>query len=94
MEEPENQLYPKLLWELAEEFEAYARRGGQVLVSTHSPDLLNAVGLEHVFWLVKECGITEVRRAKDNEQIAAFIAEGDKMGYLWKQGFFEGADPR
>jgi predicted ATPase len=30
VEEPENQLYPKLLWELAEEFRSYATRGGQV----------------------------------------------------------------
>ena len=94
VEEPENQLYPKLLWELAEEFRSYANRGGQVFVATHSPDFLNAVDLESVFWLIKEDGITRVRRAKDDEQIAAFMGEGDKMGYLWKQGFFEGADPR
>lgn len=31
IEEPENQLYPTLLWELAEEFRAYAERGGQSL---------------------------------------------------------------
>lgn len=94
VEEPENQLYPTLLWELAEEFDSYANRGGQVLVSTHSPDFLNAVGLETVFWLVKEHGLTQIKRAKDDKQIAAFIGEGDKMGYLWKQGFFEGADPQ
>lgn len=28
VEEPENQLYPKLLWELAEEFRSYAKKGG------------------------------------------------------------------
>ena len=28
IEEPENQLYPQLLWELAEEFRAYSHRGG------------------------------------------------------------------
>ena len=49
VEEPENQLYPKLLWELAEEFRAYADRGGQVFVSTHSPDFLNAARLDEVF---------------------------------------------
>lgn len=38
VEEPENQLYPTLLSELAEEFRAYSVRGGQVFVSTHSPD--------------------------------------------------------
>lgn len=93
VEEPENQLYPKLMLELAEEFRQYANRGGQVLVSTHSPDFLNAVELDEVCWLVKTEGNTEIRRAKDDAQIALYMAEGDKMGYLWKQGFFEGADP-
>jgi len=93
VEEPENQLYPKLLYELAEEFDRYAIRGGQVLVSTHSPDFLNAVDIESVFWLVKENGFTQIKRANEDEQISSFIAAGDKMGYLWKQGFFEGADP-
>lgn len=93
VEEPENQLYPTLLWELAEEFRAYAEQGGQVLVSTHSPDFLNATQLDEVYWLVREQGSTKVKRARDDEQIAAFIAEGDQMGYLWKEGFFRGAGP-
>ncbi|MFY9941645.1 MAG: AAA family ATPase, partial [Desulfobacterales bacterium] len=94
VEEPENQLYPKLLWELAEEFRAYADRGGQVFVSTHSPDFLNAARLDEVFWLVKKDGYTQIRRAKDDEQLAAFKAEGDQMGYLWKHGFFPEIDPQ
>ena len=93
VEEPENQLYPKLLWELAEEFRSYATRGGQVFVSTHSPDFLNAVELDEVFWLVKEDGYTKIKRARDDGQLKAFMEAGDKMGYLWKQGFFEGVDP-
>lgn len=94
VEEPENQLYPKLLWELAEEFRAYANRGGQVFVSTHSPDFLNAVRLGEVFWLMKKEGYTQIQRAKDNEQLRIYMEEGDQMGYLWEQGFFEGADPQ
>jgi len=93
VEEPENQLYPNLLWELAEEFRAYAERGGQVFVSSHSPDFLNAVKLEEVYWLVKDKGRTSIKRAQDDQQVAAFIAEGDQMGYLWKEGFFQGANP-
>ena len=93
VEEPENQLYPTLLWELAEEFRAYANRGGQVFVSTHSPDFLNAAGLDEVFWLQKKGGYTKIRRASEDEQVAAYMQDGDQMGYLWKQGFFEGADP-
>lgn len=94
VEEPENQLYPKLMAELAEEFRLYATRGGQVLVSTHSPDFLNACEVDEVFWLVKKDGYSEIRRARDNPQVAAYMKDGDRMGYLWKQGFFEGADPQ
>lgn len=94
VEEPENQLYPTLMGALAEEFRAYAHRGGQVFVSTHSPDFLNAVELEEACWLVKREGCTEIHRAKDNAQVAAYMADGDQLGYLWKEGFFDGADPR
>lgn len=94
VEEPENQLYPKLLWELAEEFRAYANRGGQVFVSTHSPDFLNATRVNEVFWLVKKNGYSQIRRASDDAQIVAYMKEGDQMGYLWEQGFFEDADPQ
>lgn len=93
VEEPENQLYPKLLWELTEEFRAYSERGGQVFVSTHSPDFLNATRLEEVFWLVKKNGYTEIKRAADNKQVSAYMQDGDQMGYLWNQGFFDGVDP-
>ena len=93
VEEPENQLYPSLLWELAEEFRSYSLRGGQVFVSSHSPDFLNATQLEEVYWLVKKNGCTEVIRAQDDEQMKAYMAAGDQMGYLWKHGFFGGADP-
>lgn len=94
VEEPENQLYPMLMAELAEEFRLYARRGGQVLVSTHSPDFLNAMKLDEVFWLVKQDGFTQIRRAKENAQIKEYMDAGDQLGFLWKQGFFEGADPQ
>lgn len=93
VEEPENQLYPRLLAELAEEFRGYANRGGQVFVSTHSPDFLNAAQLDEVFWLVKEGGYSKIQRARRDKQIKAYVDDGDQMGYLWKQGFFKGAHP-
>lgn len=94
VEAPENQLYPSLLWDLAEEFRSYAQRGGQVFVSTHSPDFLNAVELDELFWLAKQDGYTHIHRAADDAQLAAYKAAGDQMGYLWKEGLFAGADPR
>ena len=93
VEEPENQLYPELLPELAEEFRDYARRGGQAFVSTHSPDFLNGAELEEVFYLVKHEGFTSVRRATESALLRDLVAEGDLPGALWKQGLFEGASP-
>ena len=94
VEEPENQLYQTVLWELAEEFRAYSHRGGQVFVSTHSPDFLNAVKLNEVFWLEKQNGYTQIKRASDDSQIKAYMDEGDQMGFLWKQGLFGEIDPQ
>ncbi|MCU0285748.1 MAG: AAA family ATPase [Acidobacteria bacterium] len=93
VEEPENQLYHTLLWELAEEFRGYSLRGKQVFVSTHSPDFLNAVNIDEVLWLIKRDGYTQVKRAVDDSQLKTLTAEGDQMGYLWKQGLFERVDP-
>lgn len=94
VEEPENQLYPELMHELVEEFRDYARRGGQVFVSTHSPEFLNGARLDEVFWLVKRKGFTEIRRASENDVLQGLVAAGDLPGSLWKQGLFEGAGPR
>ena len=94
VEEPENQLYPDLLRELVEEFRDYARRGGQVFVSTHSPDFLNGATLDEIFWLVKEEGFTTVRRGSDNELLKALVKEGDLPGAIWRQGLFTGAAPQ
>ena len=93
IEEPENQLYPRLLQRLAEQFREYAEKGGQVFVSTHSPELLNNAQLDEVFWFEKKDGYSSIHRASEDRQITAYMNDGDKMGYLWNQGFFKGADP-
>ena len=94
VEEPENQLYPTLLKELAEEFAHYSDQGGQVFVSSHSPDFINAVPLASIFWLIKSQGITQIHRAADSEILKNLVAAGDLPGYLWNQGWFEGVAPQ
>lgn len=90
VEEPENQLYPELLPELAEEFRGYAKRGGQVFISSHSPDFLNALTLDEIYCLQKIEGFTQITRATDSPNLNALFEAGDLPGYLWKQGLFEG----
>ena len=84
VEEPENQLYPELLQELAEEFQSYSI-DGQVFISTHSPDFLNAVPLESIYCLVKNDGFTQIKRAIDNPMIKSLYDAGDLPGTLWRQ---------
>jgi predicted ATPase len=91
IEEPENYLHHELLPELAEELRMYANKGGQVFVSSHAPDFVNALALDEVFWLVKTKGYTQIKRASDFANIKALVDAGDKLGELWRQGYFEGS---
>lgn len=97
IEEPENQLYPSLLPILAEEFASYAqtrKNKAQVFVTTHSPDFLSSVPLDSIYWLRKIGGFSTMERAADDPQLRAFVNEGDRPGWLWREGLFQGADPR
>lgn len=85
VEEPENQLYPQLLAQLAEEFRNYSNIGGQVFISTHSPDFLNSIHLDELFCLVKEDGYTKIVRASESNLISSLYAQGDLLGELWNQ---------
>ena len=86
VEEPENQLYPELLAELAEEFRQYSNDGGQVFISTHSPDFLNSIRLEELYCLVKCDGYTKIIRAMDLPLVKSLYSEGDMLGSLWSEG--------
>lgn len=90
VEEPENQLYPNLLNELAEEFRLYAEEGGQVFISTHSPDFLNAVDLNELYCLVKgKDGFTKIYKAAESFRIKDLYEAGDLLGELWRQELLE-----
>jgi predicted ATPase len=93
VEEPENQLYPSLLLQLAEEFREYTLRGGQVMISSHSPDFLNGIDLNEIFLLSKQKGFTSITRASADETLVNLVRQGDLPGYLWNQGFFKGVSP-
>lgn len=89
VEEPENQLYPQLLSELAEEFRLYSVNEGQVFISTHSPDFLDAVELDELYCLVKNNGFTEIKKASNNDLIKSLFESGDFLGDIWRQGLLE-----
>lgn len=94
VEEPENQLYPELMTLLAEEFEDYSRRGGQVFVSTHSPQFLNSVPLESLYLIDKSEGVSSITPFSNDPLVSGFLKNGEKAGYLWEQGTLTGMTQR
>lgn len=93
IEEPENFLHPRLLPELAEECRA-ASEFSQLLITSHSPFLLNAMRADEVRVLYRDDhGFTQVVRASDIQGINEFIRAGASLGYLWMEGHFGMGDP-
>ena len=86
IEEPENGLHHQLLSSLATEFKEFARksRGPQVLITTHAPNLVDALTPEEVWILDKGAdGFSTLNLAADIKGVRALFAEGIPMGSLW-----------
>ena len=93
IEEPEHFLHPRLLPELAEECRAAAERA-QLLITTHSPFLINALKPDEVRVLYRdEQGYTHAIRAADIEGVPEFMDAGALLGHLWLEGRFKVGDP-
>lgn len=93
IEEPENFLHPKLLYELAEECGVAAARM-QMVVTTHSPFFIDALEPKQVWALRRnDRGYTEAIRAADMRGIAEQMQAGAKLGQLWLEGYFEAGNP-
>ena len=93
IEEPENQLHPRLLPILAEECQTSSERS-QLMVTTHSPFFLNGLRPEQVWVLWRDdSGYTQARRVADMSGVSDFVATGAQLGHLWMEGFLEVGDP-
>ena len=94
IEEPENQLHPMLLQEFAEEC-LQATAWSQVLISTHSPFLLNALQPNQVWILYRDArGYTQAVRADKLVGVKEFVEAQGLLGDLWMEGRFGVGDPR
>ncbi|MDY3203366.1 MAG: AAA family ATPase [Methanocorpusculum sp.] len=93
VEEPENQLHPRLLEQLAEEFRI-ASAHTQIFVTTHSPYFVNELSPKEVRVLYRdEKGFTHAVCVSDMESAMAFLREGAKIGALWMEGILTVGDP-
>jgi predicted ATPase len=93
IEEPENGLYHRLVEQVSREFRRYAERSKgriQALVTTHSPQFVDALSPEQVWLMEKdENGFTQVKRTADMPLITALDEEGIPLGSLWYSNHLE-----
>jgi len=93
IEEPENQLHPRLLLGLCEECRSAAGRS-QLLVTTHSPHFVNGIRPEELWVLYRdERGFTRCRRGSEIRGVTQFMDQGAQLGHLWVEGHFGVGDP-
>ncbi len=85
-EEPENCIHPHLLETLMDVIE---KSGKQVIITTHSPHLLDHVELESILLVRKVDGETRIKKLSQSEQVEyvrKFLLEGGTLGEAWYSG--------
>lgn len=93
VEEPENQLHPRLIPALAEDFRQLSAHS-QVLVTTHSRDFLSAVRPQEVRTISRDDqGYAHVHRVSDDERVMKMLETGASLSELWAEGYLRLADP-
>lgn len=96
IEEPENGLHHQLLAVLAREFKAFAGKpkGPQVLITTHSPNFVDALTPQEVWILDKQSdGFSRLTLAGDIKGVTELFDEGLPMGSLWYSNHFGIGNP-
>lgn len=94
IEEPENQLHPRLLPLLADEARRAAGGQSQLLVTTHSPYFVDALRPRELWLLYRgDDGYARTLRASEVAAVDAMMNEGAQLGSLWMEGYFNAGDP-
>ncbi len=89
IEEPENFVHPKLLRDIGEEC-LVASQVAQVLVTTHSPYLLDSLSPNQVRILKRlAAGFTTTRTVSDMPLVKDYLIKGGLLGESWVQGMFD-----
>jgi predicted ATPase len=92
LEEPENQVHPRLHYSLAED--ARGARADQVVIATHAPRFVDALRPDEVWTFARGSdGYAETKRASDEAPVVRMVESGGALGDLWTEGYFRFGDP-
>ena len=85
LEEPELSLHPEVVRHIPQMFARVQRHTGrQILVSTHSPELLEdrGIGMEEVLLLIPDKESTEVKKISQIEEARELLEHGVSVGEI------------
>jgi predicted ATPase len=92
LEEPENQVHPRLHYFLAED--ARGAVADQVIAATHAPRFVDALRPDEVWAFARaRDGHAQVRRVAEEERVVRMAEAGGALGDLWTEGYFRFGDP-
>lgn len=86
LEEPENNLHPRLLAQMLEQIDKANERGIQVFISTHSMELVNLVTPSELVLMDSGCAYR-----LDPERADKIREAGILLGSAWASGFLDAA---
>lgn len=87
IEEPERGLHPTVLESLVDLMREVSKET-QIILTTHSPDLVRYCNADEVFMIDKAKGETQMVRASSLNQIEQFL-RNFSLDELWTQGYLE-----
>jgi predicted ATPase len=90
IDEPETGLYPRKVFPLLVDLIKAKAEESQIIISTHSPELLNHFQIDEVIVAVREEVKTRFERPKNNESLRALLQNYEfSMSDLWMSGKFD-----
>ncbi len=73
VEEPERNIHPELIEKIVESFKEVSKKK-QIILTTHSPEIVGAVGIDSILLVKRDSsGFTEVVRPADSEVVKEFL---------------------
>lgn len=95
IEEPENHLHPRmlsLLTDLLHQIQQEQSSGGQLVLTTHSPHLVDRFSIDELLVLSKKDGATQVMRPGDRKELKNLISSEEiGLGELFYSGALSNA---
>ncbi len=89
IEEPERNIHPSLISKLVDMMKDAAKQK-QILITTHSPELVKHAGIESLLLLSRNAeGFSTVSRPADSEQVRSFLRDEIGVDELYAQRLLE-----